>query len=215
MLCKTKAFLIVLTLLTLLAGPAGAGERYVKLIGGVGDLDDGGGLTVEDPDFAPGRADADYGSGQAFGAAFGTDLGRYTLELDYLYRSNDFDRVRFADGREVEEGNYASVTIGANAYYRFKPRSSLQPYLGAGLGWVQEVDVDFEENGVETSFETDDLGLQLAAGLRWTGGKRWMVDAQLRWLDISGVTMEAEDGVGTVSADYAPLTLLVAAGWRW
>ena len=56
---------------------------------------------------------------------------------------------------------------------------------------------------------------QLAAGLRWTSGKRWLLDAQLRWLDVSGVTMEAEDGVGTVEADYSPLTLLVAAGWRW
>ena len=115
----------------------------------------------------------------------------------------------------MTEGNYASVTVGANAYYRFRRQSELQPYLGAGLGWVQEVDVDFEENGVETSFETDDFGLQFAAGVRWTPGDRWLLDAQLRWLDVSGVTMEAEDGLGTVSADYAPLTLLLSAGWRW
>ena len=43
----------------------------------------------------------------------------------------------------------------------------------------------------------------------------WAPLAQLRWLDVSGVTMEAEDGAGTVTADYAPLTLLVSAGWRF
>ena len=112
----------LLALLALLAVPADAGERYVKLIGGLGDLDDGGGLVVDDPDFAPGTADADYGSGFGFGAAFGADLGRFTLELDYLYRSNDFDRVTFADGSSVREGNYASVTIGANAYFVFAQR---------------------------------------------------------------------------------------------
>ncbi|MEM7587727.1 MAG: OmpW family outer membrane protein, partial [Acidobacteriota bacterium] len=140
---------------------------------------------------------------------------KFTLELDYLYRSNDFDRVTFADGRTVSDGNYASVTIGANAYYRFRRDSAFQPYLGAGIGWIQEVDVDFEENGVETSFETDELGLQLMAGFRWTSESRWLVDAQLRWLSASGVTMESELGAGTVEADYKPLTLLVGVGWRW
>ncbi len=210
----TAAFLV--TLLVIFTGPVdAAAEPYFKLIAGVGSLDDGGSLSIEDPDFAPGDADADYGSGFAGGFAFGADFDQLTFELDYLYRSNEFDRVTFADGRTVQEGNYASVTIGANAYYRFRPQAAWQPYLGAGLAWVQEVDVDFEENGVETSFETDEFGWQLAAGVRLTSSKRWLVDAQVRWLNTSDITMEAEDGVGTVTADYSPLNLLVAVGWRW
>ncbi len=101
------------------------------------------------------------------GFALGLDRGPFTFEFDDLYRSDDFDQVTFADGRSVTDGNYASEMIGLNAYYRFRTDTDIQPYLGAGLGWVQEVDVDFEENGVETSFETDDLGAQFAAGARW------------------------------------------------
>ncbi|MEM1202568.1 MAG: OmpW family outer membrane protein [Acidobacteriota bacterium] len=201
----------------LLLGPsAGADDRYLKAVFGAGNLDDGGSLAVDDPRFV-GDAEADYGTGFASGLAFGAHLSpRWVVEGEYLYRTSDFDRAVFADGETFEDGNYASVVLSGSVYYLFGDDDDrLRPYVGAGLGWIQEVDVDFERGGEEISFETDDFGVQGMVGLRWRLGEKFLLDLQGRWLSASDITMEAEEGDGRVIADYEPLDLLVGIGWRF
>ena len=195
------------------AQPAEAGERYLKLVAGIGDLDDGGSLDIVDDRLAA-STDSSYDLGFRSGLAFGwRPSPRFALEGEYLYSTNDLDEVVLADGRRFEEGNYASVTLSANGYAFFRHDQKLQPYVGAGLAWVQEVDIDFEENGEEISFETDDFGFQIMAGLHWQVGERWALDLQARYLAASGLTMEAEEGPGRVTADYEPWSVL--AGWSY
>ncbi|MEM8997712.1 MAG: porin family protein [Acidobacteriota bacterium] len=201
---------------TLGAAPSADGaEKYVKLVAGFGDLDDGGTLEVDDPRFSS-TADASYDQGFRSGLAFGWRFDdRFALELEYLYSTNDFDTVLFSDGQRFEEGNYASVVISANAYTFFRRGESLRPYVGAGVGWVQEVDVDFERGGEEISFETDDFGFQAMAGLLWDVNDRWSLDLQARYLLVDGLEMESEDGPGTVVADYRPLSLFAGLSYRF
>ncbi len=195
------------------AQPAEAGERYLKLVAGIGDLDDGGSLEIVDDRLAA-STESSYDLGFRSGLAYGwRPSPRFAPEGEYLYSTNDLDEVVLADGRRFDEGNYASVTISANGYAYFRNDKKLQPYVGVGLAWVQEVDIDFEEDGEEISFETDDFGFQVMAGVHWKVGKRWALDLQARYLPVSGLTMEAEEGPGRVMADYEPLSLL--AGWSY
>ncbi|MEM1182878.1 MAG: OmpW family outer membrane protein [Acidobacteriota bacterium] len=213
----TRSALVLITSATILgAAPSAHGARtYLKLVAGFGDLDDGGTLEVNDPRFSS-SADASYDLGLRSGLAFGWNLDdRFALELEYLYSTNDFDTVVFSDGERFEEGNYASVVISANAYTFFRRDQNVRPYLGAGLAWVQEVDIDFERDGAETSFETDDFGFQVMAGVLWDLNDRWALDLQARFLAADGVEMEAEEGSGTVRADYRPLSLFAGLSYRF
>lgn len=209
-------FAITVLLFAGLALPTFAGERYLKLVAGIGDLDDGGSLDVDDPRFSS-ATESGYDQGFRSGLAFGwMPNEKFALELEYLYSTNDLDEVIFSDGQRFDEGNYASVVISANGYYFFRPGQSFRPYVGAGLGLVQEVDIDFETaDGEEISFETDDFGFQVMAGFLWQTGDRWSIDLQARYLSVSSLEMEAEEGPGVVRADYEPLSLLAGISYRF
>ena len=216
---SVRSFRVLIVIATMMLActttPVLAGERYLKLVAGVGDLDDGGSLDIDDPRFSN-ATDSSYDLGFRSGLAFGWRLSdSFTFELEYLYSTNDLDEVVFADGQRFSDGNYASVVISANGYYFFRPGQSFRPYVGAGLGWVQEVDIDFEENGEEISFETDDFGFQVMAGLLWDLGDRWSFDVQARYLIVSDLELEAEEGSGLVTADYEPLSLLAGISYRF
>ncbi|MEL7061726.1 MAG: porin family protein [Acidobacteriota bacterium] len=212
--CRRPLFVLVL-FLALVASPAAA-DGTLKLVGGFGTVDEGSDLSIDDPRLAD-AVDSSYDLGFRFGLAYTwafTD--RFGLELEYLYSTNDLDSVELADGQVFEDGNYASVTISANGRWTLRPEAAWRPYLGAGIAWVQEVDIDFERANEEISFETDDVGFQIFAGVERDVGDRWTLDVQLRWLSVSGLEMEAEERFGgTVEADYEPLSLLVGVGWRF
>ena len=207
------ASLLLLGLATTAAHAEGrAGERFVKGVFGFGDLDD----TEMALRIINMFTDSSFDLGFRAGAAYGWWLNdRFVLEGEYLYQTNDLDAVTFADGQVFSDGNYASVTLSANGYLFFGDAKRLRPYVGLGLAWVQEVDIDFEDTGEEISFETDDFGFQAMAGLQWELNDRWFLDLQARWLNVSGVTMEAEEGPGTVEADYNPLSAMVSFGYRF
>ena len=114
--------------------------------------------------------------------------------------------------------DYSSLTFAANGYYDFNLFGSdkARAYAGAGIAWLQEIDIDFEQNGVEQSFSSDDVGFQLMLGARYNLGERWYLDAEARYLSATGISMDSEEGTGgTVTADYDPLSLTLGFGWQF
>ena len=210
--------MVLITLLCMAAATPAEAEyrKHVKAVFGLTQLGDDT-IDVDAPSLSPiaGASDADFGGGFGAGFAFGWTLSdEWLLEGEYLYQTNDNDRIVLPDASVVEEGNFASVVISANAYYLFgDSERSLRPYVGAGLGWVQEVDIDFETGGEEIEFETDDAGFQLMGGLRWKVAKRWDLDFQARYFDAGRVKMTSS--AGTVRADYAPLSLQANVAFRF
>ncbi len=73
---------------------------------------------------------------------------RFSAALAWEYRSE----VALADGQRCADGNYASNVFYLNSYYHFESDSAWHPCIGAGLGWVQEIDIDLEGRGPEQSF---------------------------------------------------------------
>ncbi len=213
-----KAPLIALILALQPLVSAAADERWsVRPYVGVSQMSDvtGNSSAVGAVD---GALDVDLDSGFTAGFAVGYALNeRWDAEFAWEYRSND-SATTLADGTRFADGNYASNLISVSAAYAFSPRGRWQPYIGAGLTWAQEIDIDLETAGVETSFEGDgDVGYRLFAGVDYELAERWSVNGELRYGSTTGITLanEAAPGSEFTDLDYEPLTLAVGLRYRF
>lgn len=154
------------------------------------------------------NVDSGFVSGLGIGYAYSNNL---VFELAWEYRSNE-SNVVLADDRLIEEGNYASNMFFLNTHYYFDTNSRWQPYVGAGLSWIQEIDIDLESEAGESSFATDgNIGFQLFAGLGYQLSDDWQIQAELRYGSIDDIDLTPEEGSqgSFANFDYQPTTLQV------
>jgi opacity protein-like surface antigen len=153
------------------------------------------------------------------GAAVGRAFSRNSrAETEFVYQSVDHDDVRLDGGGSLPSGNYASTAFALNGLYSFNlfGREEVRTYVGLGLAWLTEVDIDFEQGGEELSYSGDGFGVQVLAGARYELGERWFLDAGLRYLSAGEVTMDGEGAAnGRVRADYEPWSATFRVGWRF
>jgi len=163
--------------------------------------------------------DASLGSGLLAGAAVGRAFSRsFRAETEFVYQSVDHDGVRVTGGGSLPSGNFASTALALNGLYSFNlfGREEVRTYVGLGVAWLTEVDIDFEQGGQELSYSGDGFGVQLLAGARYDFGERWFLDAGLRYLSAGEVTMDGEGAAtGRVRADYEPWSATIGVGWRF
>lgn len=175
-------------------------------------------LTFSGPD-AAGSARTSLDPGLLAGAAIGYAFNRnWRLEAEFTYQSVEHDGVDLANDVLLPSGNYASTALALNGLYSFNAFGSekVRTYLGAGVAWLTEVDIDFEQGGQEASYSGDGIGLQLLGGARYDIGDRLFVDAGLRYLTAGEIKMDGEGrNPGRVKADYDPWAVTVAVGWRF
>ena len=156
---------------------------------------------------------AEFDGGFAAGATGGYRFNdNWRLEGEVLYRTNDLDTANIPGVGTFTDGDYSSVAIGVNGLYDFNLFGSdkTRAYVGAG------VDIDFEENGVESSYSGDDIGFQVMLGARYDMSERWFLETDVRYFFASDIDMSGEDNaVGSVSADYEPLSVTAGIGWRF
>lgn len=161
------------------------------------------------------KNDTGFGAGGALGRRLGD---QWRVEIEFSYQSVDHEPLTLFAGGPSGDGNYASTSVGLNALYDFDlfGSSRARSYVGAGIAYLTEVDVDFESGGQESSFSGSDAGFQLMAGVRYDLTERAFLDVSLRYLMASGVELDAEENAtGRVTADYSPLSLMVGFGWRF
>lgn len=216
---RSHRFLLLALPLALAAVPCHAAKSggYASAFGGATfqsdqtfDYRDGSSI-----DRGEARLDGAFTAGATLG--YGWDNG-WRLEGDFAYQSVDHDDGTFSGGGPVGDGNYASTSVALSAIYEFNAFGSetVRTYVGAGLAYLTEVDVDFETAGGERSYTGDGFGLQLVAGARYDLGERWFLDAGLRYLTASSLDLEEEGGSNaTIEADYAPWAVVLAVGWRF
>jgi opacity protein-like surface antigen len=163
--------------------------------------------------------DASLSSGLLTGAAVGRAFSRsFRAEAEFVYQSVDHDGVRLAGSGSLPSGNFASTALALNGLYSFNlfGREEVRTYVGLGVAWLTEVDIDFEQGGQEVSYSGDDFGVQLLAGARYEIGERWFLDAGLRYLSAGEVTMDGEGATtGRVRADYEPWSATLGIGWKF
>lgn len=153
------------------------------------------------------------------GGALGWQFANgWRLEGEFVYQSVDLNDPGFVAPAPRGDGNYASTSVALNALYSLdlfgSPR--VRTYVGAGLVRLTEVDIDFESAGRELGFSNSDNGVQLLFGARYRWGERAFVDAGVRWLKVSSLTLEGEDGaIGSIRADYEPWAVTLGVGWMF
>lgn len=136
---------------------------------------------------------------------------RLSAEFGWEYRSNDSKTVLDATS-EFGDGNYASNIFYLNGHYHFEQVGKWRPYVGAGLTWVEEIDIDLERGGDELSYSGDgDSGYQLFAGFDYDLADSWKLQAELRYGSIGDIDLEGEgNDVGEFDGiDYETTTLQI------
>jgi opacity protein-like surface antigen len=176
-----------------------------------GDLDRSAGPVSGD-------GDGEYAAGAYFGGGLGYDLDpRWSLEIDFVYRSNDLDRATFGGTTAATNGDFASTVVSFSALRRFATETRVRPYVGAGLAYVTEIDIDLVDGGGETSFSDSGLGAQLMVGVEWELTEHVALYAEARYLQAFDVDMGPEVATtpGRIAGDYAHLgvALGVAIGF--
>ncbi|NJN64557.1 MAG: porin family protein [Acidobacteria bacterium] len=165
------------------------------------------------------RGEARLDSGFLAGGAFGYDFGNgWRVEGEFIYQSVDHGGGALTAPGVTGEGNYASTSIGVNGLYEFDLFGSpkARTYVGAGLAFFDEIDIDFEGEGIENSYSGGDIGFQILAGARYDVGERFFLDAGLRCVSVSSVDLEDEGTSGqTISADYQPWSVTAGVGFRF
>lgn len=207
----------IATTLCLLAATTAAADPqrggYAKALGGLGTL----GSTGLDSSGQDAKLDFDAGFGA--GIAGGFDFGRLRLEGEYLYQTNDTDSLS-GTGLPAgsEPGDFSSVAVSGSVIAEFNLLQSDRAisYLGAGVVWLQEVDLDFETSAGELSYSNDAIAYQILAGVEYRLNPRWTAGAELRYLSAGEVTLDGEgNATGSIKADYERTSLLFSIGYRF
>ena len=204
-------------LLTTSATAAGAGWSVVPYVG-ISQLGDQSPGLSGAADIADGTLDIAVDTGFTAGLGFRYDYpgSRWSSEFGWEYRSNDSDTTD-ATGLALPGGNYASNIFYINGRYALGEGKAWTPWVGAGLTWVQEVDLDSENTDGERSFEDSGaVGFQAMAGVDYRFTDRLYLTTELRYSSLTGLDLSEENGDGRISdIDYQPVTLGVGLGLRF
>ncbi len=165
-----------------------------------------------------GSASLDLDSGFNAGIGIGYRYNpRVAVEVAWDYRSND-SSVVLADDSEFSSGDYASNMFYLNGFYFPEVASEKwSPYLGAGLSVMQEIDLDLESNGNETSLSgSGDVGYQLFAGVDYRINRDWSLGAELRYGSTTGIDLDGEGNNGQFKdLDYEPTTVQIGLTYQF
>jgi opacity protein-like surface antigen len=197
-----------------LSSPMAAAEPYVRLMTGTGFVGDQD-LTARGA--LSGSAKADTEAGWTTSGAVGWAAGSWRFETDLSYRRNGLDEARFNNASRFREGDFASLVIGANVIREFNllPDERIVGYVGAGLAYAEEIDLDLEDGPVERSFSDSGVGPQMLFGARYALWTRWELFAEYRYVHAGGLTLAEEGDTGRIETDYDAHSVSAGIGFRF
>lgn len=150
---------------------------------------------------------ASMSTGQVFGGAVGYAYAGspFRAEIEYLYRTADADPFAGTAG-----GDLASTSLALNGYYDFLMAGPVIPYVGAGVGYVTEIDFDITSStGSGTGAgEYSDRGgslFQVMLGARYPVTGRLSLMGELRYFNAGSVTLDRSGGQESIELDYSGL----------
>jgi len=204
---------------------AQAGEGfYIGAFGGLNDLEN---QSYDISDYtgpsSPTGAAPDDGStltkvksdlGYLAGLRFGYSMGPFRPELEFAYRSNDVDKQReiiygLLGPREQSAASKGDATHGvtgmANLWIDFlKSSSSINPYIGGGVGAIDFELKDPTYNGARLDKDNDTVfAWQLGAGVAWALSDRFDLTLDYRYLKSDDAQFDLLPGIaGDVETEY-------------
>ena len=243
-----RPFVALTTLLVAIAfaTPAVAHEAGQWIVrGGVGTVmpkDDN--LVLGDFDlFVPPDVDLSV-TGAAVQVDDGTSL---TLSFTYMFTENwafdvlaawpfthDVDIVatitdNIGGGSEtgaVPFGEVEHLPPTFSMQYHFAPDAEFQPFVGVGLNYTtflsEDLDSLWPTVGIADYSLDDSFGLALQVGADWMFSEQWLVNFDVRWINIeTDITVTLDDGqnpavtgeLGTIEID--PWVVAINLGYRF
>lgn len=191
---------------------------YIDAYGGFSQLSDTSGSAQEVVIAGAGNLDVNTDSGFLSGMSVGYRYNpRWAAELAWEYRSNDSE-VLLTDGTRFNDGNYASNVFYLNGYRYFQQRGQFTPYLGLGIGWIQEINLDLESAGFEQSYTGDgELLYQVIGGVDYQFSDNLSAKAELRFSNTADIDLDGEvPGTGSIRGlDYAPVSVAVGLSYAF
>jgi opacity protein-like surface antigen len=188
---------------------------FVKLLGGLNfalDTDFDGSNSASFP-----SGDASLDAGAIVGLAGGYRFNRnFAADLEYAYRSNDIDKIKGSGGTTVADGgDLASVAIMANGQYYFDFADTWSPYIGLGVGFLQEIDSDVELVGLSDQKDLEDqvFAWQAMVGAEVPVDDSWRFYGEGRFMSAPGPDLS--NGNGSYGVDYNNLSLIAGIGYQF
>lgn len=157
---------------------------------------------------------AEFGSGFGLGGDLGYRYGNgWASEVEWNYRRHPLNALRKDGSQLSRDGDFASNILLINGLRRFQMSGGLTPYLGAGIGWVQEIDMDIAPShaGAQRGYSAGSKSaFQFIAGAEYMLSPKWRLIADARWLRISPVRLDNEESNPGGSAGplkYTPVSV--------
>lgn len=194
---------------------------YFTLNGGWSGIRDAS-ATLQPPGAASTSGELKLGNGYLIGGSIGYRITpSWRIEGELAYRSNGVDSttVRGLDAKQ-SDGDLASLAFMFNGLYDFEGWQTsfarFRPFVGAGIGWAQEIDTDLTVGGVSREFSGNRFAYQLLAGVNWYYRSGWFAGARLKWFDAGSVDMDASlASLGKLKVDYSGLSAELSIGYRF
>ena len=157
---------------------------------------------------------ARFGTGLGLGGDIGFRYGNgWASELEWNWRRHDLKSLNRGGSTIASSGDFASNIIFVNGLRRFIGQSaSWTPYVGAGLGWVQEIDFDINSGGTEQAWsKKGKAAVQLIGGTEIPLSDAWRLTADVRLLRVGQIELPAEKGVNgrLTQPRYNPVSVQV------
>lgn len=214
---KSPVFASLASLLMLAALPVAAQDRsgfYVNAYGGSSSLASTS-LSESRTSLPTLTGTASFGGGSGLGGAFGYRYGNgWAAELAWDYRSHDVKRI----GGTPVRGDFASTTAFLNGYYRFQKVGMVRPFVGAGLGYVTEIDMDISRDGSEQEYSRrGGLAIQAIVGGEVDLTDRWSVSADLRWSRMGSGSFKSTNAGAALNGKpkYQPASVNLGVTYRF
>lgn len=182
------------------------GELYL----GASSLGD---RSFSQTNFAPAgvNANMDTDLGYRIGGSIGYYLqDNLSIDLTFDYITNQANS-RLSNGQVFNEGDYSSRVHFLNINYYFNEwKQGIKPFIGLGIGIIQEIDIDFEDNTGEQSFsDSGGIGYQFSLGIEYQVTPKWIAGIELNKISFSSPDFESENTSAEITDNdsYDPWTL--------
>lgn len=157
---------------------------------------------------------ASFGTGLGLGGDIGYRYGNgWASELEWNWRRHGLKSLQRGASTLATSGDFASNIIFVNGLRRFVGQTGgWTPYVGAGLGWVQEIDFDIKSGGTDRAWSKNGkVAVQLIGGAEIPLGGAWRLATDVRLLRVGNVELPAEEGVSgrLIQPRYNPVSVQV------
>ena len=118
------------------------------------------------------------------------------------------------DSAKIAETDHLPPTFSVQ--YHFMPDGKFQPYAGIGFNWTTFFNTDtvseLSEQGINLELD-DSFGVAAQLGADWLLNDSWLLNFDLRWINIESDAKLAGESAGTVEID--PWVYSINVGYRF